>query len=410
MNETIQNLLPEPWMQTLAACVALLAVAWLIGAIARVVMIRAMRTIVARTAWTWDDALLRRDVFKRLAQIAPTLVIQFGIELVPGLPSEVDSMVRAIAFSLTVLFALLALSATLTAIDDIYQQTPAGRERSIKGYIQLLKIAVFAVGGIVIVSNLIGRSPLILLSGLGAISAVLILIFQDTLLSFVASIQLASNDMLRVGDWIEMPSANADGDVIDIALHTVKVRNWDKTITTIPTSRLIKESFKNWRGMRESGGRRIKRALYIDMTRVRFLTDEETERLSRFRLLKDYLERKKEEINQWNAELGDSGMVPVNQRRLTNLGCFRAYAQAYLDAHPELNHEMLAMVRQLASGATGLPMEIYCFTASTAWVEYERVQADIFDHLIAILPEFDLALFQQPSGADMRAGLGAVAG
>src|SRR5690606_24592125 len=190
------------------------------------------------------------------------------------------------------LFALLALSATLTAIDDIYQQTPAGRERSIKGYIQLLKIAVFAVGGIVIVSNLIGRSPLILLSGLGAISAVLILIFQDTLLSFVASIQLASNDMLRVGDWIEMPSANADGDVIDIALHTVKVRNWDKTITTIPTSRLIKESFKNWRGMRETGGRRIKRSLYLDATRARFLEPEEVERLSRFRLLAPYLERK----------------------------------------------------------------------------------------------------------------------
>ncbi len=407
MNRTIESLLPEPWMQSLAAAAALLFIAWASGGIARLVMIRVMRSVVSRTTWTWDDALLRRNVFKRLAYAVPTLVVQFGVELVPGLPAEVDSLVRNVAFSLTVVFALSAMSAALTALDDVYQASPAGKERSIKGYIQLVKLLLFGVGAIVVIANLIGRSPLLLLSGLGAISAVLLLVFKDTILSLVASVQLATNDMLRVGDWIEMPAANADGDVIDIALHTVKVRNWDKTITTIPTWRLINESYKNWRGMQESGGRRIKRSLYLDLTGVRFLTDEEVEQLKRFRLIRDYLEHKREEIGEWNAALGDPGRTPVNQRRLTNLGCFRAYAQAYLDGHPELNHEMTCMVRQLQPGPTGIPMELYCFTATTAWAEYERVQGDIFDHLIAILPEFDLALYQQPTGNDMRIGLGA---
>lgn len=403
MNDTITSLLPEPWMRTAAAAGALLFLAWLSGLASRVLLVRMMRPIVMRTTWTWDDALLRRGVFKRLAHAVPPLVVQLGVKLVPGLPSDVDSLVRNVAFAITVLFVLLAISAGLSAVDDLYQASPAGRERSIKGYVQLLKIVLFGIGTIVIVSSLIGRSPLLLLSGLGAISAVLMLVFKDTILSFVASIQLATNDMLRVGDWIEMPTANADGDVIDIALHTVKVRNWDKTITTIPTSRLISESFKNWRGMRESGGRRIKRSLYIDLSRVRFLDDKEAEELARFRLLRDYLQRKREELAQWNAALGDN--VPVNQRRLTNLGSFRAYAQAYLDAHPELNHELTCMVRQRDPGPTGIPLEIYCFTSSVVWTTYERVQADIFDHLIAILPEFDLALYQQPTGADMRIGL-----
>lgn len=405
MNDMIQSLLPEPWMQTLAAGGALVLVAWTSGLLARLVLLRAMRAVVTRTTWGWDDALLRHNVFKRLAQTAPMLVIQFGVALVPGLPGQIDTLVRNVALALTVLFTLLAISAALSALEDLYQASPQGRERSIKGYVQLVKIILFGVGAIVIIANLIGRSPLLLLSGLGAVSAVLLLVFKDTILSLVASVQLASNDMLRVGDWIEMPDANADGDVIDVALHTVKVKNWDKTITTIPTWRLISESFKNWRGMQETGGRRIKRALYLDATRARFLEPEETERLSRFRLLDAYLERKREELAAWNAALGESGRVPVNQRRLTNLGCFRAYAQAYLDAHPEIHHELFCMVRQRDPGATGIPLEIYAFTKDIGWATYERVQGDVFDHLIAILPEFDLALYQQPTGADLRTAL-----
>ena len=405
MTETLERWLPESWMQTLAASGALLAVAWLSGLAARLLLLRAMQSVVTRTAWKWDDAMLRRGVFKRLAYVVPTLVVQFGIEFVPGIPAPIDSGVRKVALALTILFAFLAIAAALSALDDLYQASPYGRERSIKGYVQLAKLLLFGVGAIVIVAILVDRSPVLLLSGLGAISAVLMLVFKDTLLSLVASVQLASNDMLRVGDWIEMPSANADGDVIDIALHTVKVRNWDKTITTIPTWRLISESFKNWRGMREAGGRRIKRCLYIDATRARFLEPDEVDRLSRFRLLEPYLARKREELAKWNAALGDAGKVPVNQRRLTNIGCFRAYAQAYLDAHPEIHHELTCMVRQREPGPHGLPFEIYAFTADVRWTEYERIQSDVFDHLIAILPEFDLALYQQPSGADLRAAL-----
>jgi miniconductance mechanosensitive channel len=218
-------------------------------------------------------------------------------------------------------------------------------------------------------------------------------------------VQLSSNDMLRVGDWIEMPQLNADGDVIDIALHTVKVRNWDKTITSIPSWRLISDSYKNWRGMQETGGRRIKRALYIDAASVRFLDEEEVRRLSSLRLLADYLPSKEQEVAQWNEALGEAGEVVGNRRRLTNLGTFRAYAQAYLDTHPEIHHGLFCLVRQLASGPQGIPLELYCFTASVAWADYENTQGDIFDHLFALLPEFGLTLYQQPSGQDVRAAL-----
>jgi miniconductance mechanosensitive channel len=269
--------------------------------------------------------------------------------------------------------------------------------------VQVGKIILFAIATIVIVATLIDTSPLILLSGIGAMSAVLLLVFRDTLLSFVASIQLSSNDILRVGDWIEMPQVGADGDVIDIALHTVKVRNWDNTITTIPTWRLISESFKNWRGMQQAGGRRIKRSLRLDTQGVRFLDAEAIARLHRLTLLRDYLDRKSAEVTAANAQLGPDADIAANTRRLTNIGTFRAYAQAYLDRHPDIHRGMTCMVRQLEASPEGVPIEIYCFTRTTAWTEYEAIQGNIFDHLISILPEFGLQLFQNPSGADMRA-------
>ena len=247
---------------------------------------------------------------------------------------------------------------------------------------------------------LMEQSPLLLLSGLGAMAAVLMLVFKDTILSLVASVQLTSNDMLRVGDWIEMPQLNADGDVIDIALHTVKVQNWDKTITTIPTHRLISESYKNWRGMQESGGRRIKRALLIDQRSAHFLEPEEMERLHRFMLIDDYLDRKRGELDKWNTDFLEAGRDPVNQRRVTNLGTFRAYVVAYLRAHPRISKEMTLLVRQLEPTGQGVPLEIYCFTSTTAWADYEAIQSDIFDHLISVIPEFGLRLFQEPSGYD----------
>ncbi|MNS73943.1 Miniconductance mechanosensitive channel YbdG [compost metagenome] len=266
-------------------------------------------------------------------------------------------------------------------------------------------MVLYVFGAIIIVATLIDRSPLLLLSGLGAMSAVILLVYKDTLLSFVASVQLTSNDMLRVGDWIEMPQVGADGDVVDITLHTVKVQNFDKTIVSIPTWRLMSESFKNWRGMQASGGRRIKRSLFIDASGVRFLRDEEELKLSQVHLLTDYMSRKQAELKAWNEAQGNVAAMSANRRRMTNLGTFRAYALAYLKSHPEIQPNMTCMVRQMQTTAQGIPLEIYCFTRTTAWADYERIQGDIFDYLLAVLPEFGLSLYQQPSGTDLRAGL-----
>ena len=299
----------------------------------------------------------------------------------------------------------------LDALNTLYErQGDNARQRPIKGYLQLLKIVFWLVAVILVVAALINRSPLVLLTGLGAMTAVLLLVFKDTLLSLVASMQIASNDMLRVGDWIEMPSQGADGDVIDISLHTVKVQNWDKTISTIPTHRLISESFRNWRGMSESGGRRIKRALLLDQTSVRFLDHEERQRLRRIALIDEYLDRQREELEDYNATLEAAGKDPVNNRRATNLGTFRAYVTAYLRSHPGVHQDMTLMVRQLEPTPHGLPMQVYCFSADVGWIPYENLAGDIFDHLLAVLPEFGLRIYQQPGSGDVSEALQGLAG
>jgi miniconductance mechanosensitive channel len=261
----------------------------------------------------------------------------------------------------------------------------------------MLKLVVICVGVIVVISTLIHKNPIAILTGLGAGTAVLMLVFQDTILSLVASIQINSNNMLKIGDWIVMPSHEVDGFVVEIALHTVKVQNWDKTIVTIPMRKLIEESFINWRGMFESGGRRIKRSIFIDQRSIRFLSDAEIKRLEEFVLLNDYLDEKQKEIAEWNAELAAKGATPINGRRITNIGTFRIYVEKYLRSNKAINQDMLMLVRQLAPGTTGLPLEIYCFTKSTQWIEYEKAQADVFDHLLAILPVFGLRVFQDCS-------------
>lgn len=404
---SLTELLQHPWMHTLIGVLILLALAWLAGALTHFVLFRVVRRIAERTAWQWDDALFQHGVFRWLARLAPTVVIQFGLPLVPGVPAETEKLVGNMALALMVLFVVLAINAALSALETLYRATPAGGQRSIKGLMQLAKLVLFIIAALVIIVAVTGKSVGLLLSGLGAMSAVLILIFKDTILGFVAGVQLASNDMLRVGDWITMPGAGADGDVIDITLYTVKVRNFDQTIVTIPTWKLIAESYQNWRGMADSGGRRIKRALYVDAASVHFLDEEQLARLARFRLLTDYLDNKHSELAEWNRQLGEAGEQQVNRRRLTNLGTFRAYVSAYLQQHPRIHRKMTCMVRQLASEARGIPLELYCFTATTAWADYENIQSDIFDHLIALLPEFGLALYQQPSGQDVRAGLAA---
>jgi len=389
----------HPELQTLLASATLIFAAWLSNWIVKRILVRGLYRLLRHTR---DGELQDFGIIKRLSNIVPALVLSLGVTTVPGLPEAAVTVVQNVCGGFIVLTIALALGAVLDIINVVYQRRPDARLHPIKGYLQVVKIVIYAIATILIIATLIDRSPLILLSGLGAMAAVLMLIFQDTLLSLVASVQITSNDLIRVGDWVEMPQLNADGDVIDIALHTVKVQNWDKTITSIPTKRFISDSFKNWRGMQESGGRRIKRSLYLDQQSVHFLDADERKRLYRFSLLEDYLVNKRKEIDEWNAKLAERGQDPVNTRRVTNLGTFRAYVERYLRAHPGVHQNMTLMVRQLSPTADGLPLEIYCFTNTVAWTQYEAIQSDIFDHLLAILPEFGLRVFQHPSGGDVR--------
>ncbi|MWV28795.1 mechanosensitive ion channel family protein [Aurantiacibacter rhizosphaerae] len=385
------------WAQSAIGLVALALVALAVNFLLKKVLLRLAAPFLDTRTLTADRAAAR------LATVAPLLIIANGIDLVPYLYPFVRTFVHNIAMASVVLSVAMAISKGLDYVNELYERQPQAKNKPIKGYVQVLKIVVYCAAAILAIAALIEQSPLLLLSGLGAMAAVLLLVFKDTILSLVASVQLSSNDMLRVGDWIEMPSMNADGDVIDIALHTVKVQNFDKTITTIPTYRLIGDSYKNWRGMQDAGGRRIKRALPLDQNSVRFMTQEEVEEISRFRLLSDYLVDKDKELAEWNARELAGNSNPVNARRITNIGTFRAYVIAYLRAHSELKGAgFTLLVRQLDPTPQGLPLEIYCFADTTDWNEFERIQADVFDHLIAILPEFGLRLFQEPSGLDLQ--------
>ena len=370
--------------------------------IAKRVLLAGLRRLIRASAATWDDVILEAHVFDRLSHLAPALVIYYlGPLPFAGHPAVISGCQR-VAMVYMLFVSILVIGAFLNAVEGIYRRTEASKQRPIKGYIQVVKLVIYLAIGIVIFSTLIGRSPLVLLSGLGAMTAVLIIVFRDTILSFVASIQIGANDMIRPGDWISMPKYGADGDVIDITLNTVKVQNWDKTIATIPTYALISDSFVNWRGMEESGGRRIKRALNLDLTSIHFLDAKEIERYRGFRLLKDYIADKEKQLAEHNAALGLTERNLVNGRRLTNVGTFRAYVAAYLREHPQVHQEMTFLVRQLAPNENGLPLEIYVFSRDQAWANYEAIQADIFDHILAIVPEFDLRVFQSPSGADFR--------
>ena len=400
MQEVVEWLM-QPQARMFGGLFALILGAWLAATVTRRALVRALQALAERTTWTWDDIWIKHGALGRLAHMAPTLVIQFGIAFVPGLPEPLVALVRSVALAGTILFLILAISATLNALEEVYRRGSSGT-RSIKTYVQFLKIAVFIIGAVVIISTLINRSPLILLSGLGALSAILLLVFKDTILGLVAGVQLTSNDMLRVGDWIEVPGSGADGAVIDIALHTIKVQNWDKTITTIPTWKLITDPFKNWRGMSEAGGRRLKRSLLIDAGSVHFIGDEDITRMTGSLVLRDYLSGKASAVSRFNLDLGDAGKFPLNQQRLTNLGTLRAYALNFLKNHPGIRQDMTLIVRQLEAAGEGIPIELYCFTNTTAWSEYEGIVSDIFDHLIAILPEFGLRLYQKPAGSDLR--------
>lgn len=370
----------------------------IVDLITKNLLLRIIKRFVSLSLNKWADILLEKKVFNRLANIAPILVILAFSPLFP----VYQSWIQRIAFSAIIIVILLTFNRLLDAIDDIYKEYEISKIRPIKGYLQVTGIMSYIIGIVVIISILINRSPLILLSGIGAATAVLMLIFKDSLLGLVASIQLSTNNMVQIGDWIEMPVYGANGTVIEITLHTVKVKNFNNTITTIPTYALISESFHNWSVMHESGARRIKRSIYIDMTSIKFCTDEMLERFERIQLLKDYLTRKKQEIEEYNKKHNIDSSYKVNGRHLTNIGTFRAYIEQYLKHHPRVHQHMTLIVRQLQPTENGLPIEVYVFANDTKWENYESIQSDIFDHILAVVPEFDLRVFQSPTSYDFK--------
>ena len=387
---------PNAW--TSLRAVAVVLAAWGSFHVARTVLLRWIGRLIRTSRTQIDDVLLDNDVLRRTALLAPVLVIYYGIEMFPGPTQYLLQVVNA---GLCIVF-LLIVGAGINAFQDAISGYDARSDVPIKSYAQIAKILVYIVGALMTVAVLTGKSPWVLLSGIGALMAVIILVFRDTILSLVASFTIASNRLVKVGDWIEAPTFGADGDVVDIALHTVKVQNWDKTITTIPTYKLVETSFKNWRGMQDSGGRRIKRAIHLDMNTVRFCDADMLARFEKFELIADYVNQRRHAVEADNSRQQTDLSELVNGRRLTNLGMFRAYVAAYLRSHPKIHADMTFLVRQLAPTPQGLPLEIYVFTTTTVWADYEGIQSDIFDHLLAVVPQFDLRVFQEPTGGDWR--------
>jgi miniconductance mechanosensitive channel len=387
---------------------------WVIGGIAvtlnlvvflitRHFIARGLVYLAKRTENKYDDIVVEELRPFRFAWIAPLLLTYYFADLVP----EGAEFVQQAALFLILWLAVVTVNSLLSAVNAIYEASDLYRGQSIQGYLDLGKVILILVGITLTLSLFTGKSPVVLLSGLGAIMALLVLIFRDTLLSFVASLQIQSNDLVREGDWIEVPAYGADGDVINIALHTVKVQNWDKTITVIPTYKLLDTPYKNWRGMQESGGRRIKRAIHIDLNSIRFCDQEMIERFGKIDLVREYVEARLAGIGPSDNPRASCAENPSEGQQFTNMGVFRAYVANYLKGRPDLHHEgMTLLVRQLAPGPTGLPLEIYVFTKTVVWTEYEAIQADIFDHLVAAIPQFDLRLFQEPTGVDFRALVG----
>ncbi len=386
-------------LAVLAAGVILLSV--IVNYIAKKILLAVVKFYVKRSSTTWDDALLKRKVFQRLSHLAPAVVIYASAAMFP----MAEEAIRMLAEIYMLLVAIMVYDAFLNSVLDIYNKYDISRRRPIKGYIQVIKIVTYIFAAIYLLATLINRSPFLLLSGLGAMTAVLLLIFKDSILGLVAGVQLTFNDLVRIGDWIEMPKYGADGDVIDITLNTVRVQNWDKTITSIPAYSLISDSFKNWRGMKEAGGRRIKRSINIDMTTIQFCDEDMLNRYRKIQYIAEYIAKKAEEIARYNEEKKIDTSSRVNGRKLTNVGTFRAYVAAYLRNHPAINQNLTFLIRQLKPTEYGLPIEIYVFTSNTAWAIYEGIQADIFDHILAVIPEFDLRVYQAPAGSDIREAL-----
>lgn len=390
----------EELLAALAITLAILIVCILVHIILKKVILRIITKVIKKNKLEWDDILLERKVIHRAILIVPGILF-YTLAAIYENAELTEILQRFSSIFVMIVFAFV-ISSILDAIDDIYRTKPISKIRPIKGLLQIVKILMFIVIAIIIIAILLDKSPLVLLSGVGAAAALFSFVFKDSILGFIAGIMLTSNDMLRIGDWIEMPKYGADGDVIDITLNTVKVQNWDKTFVTIPAYALISDSFKNWRGMFQFGGRRIKRSIYIDVNSIKFCTDDMIEKYKKIHYLKDYINKKEKELEEYNIANNIDTEQKINGRRMTNIGTFRAYLQSYIENHPGINQDKIKMIRQLAAGDNGVPMEIYAFTRDTAWVNYEGVQSDIFDHVYAIAGEFDLRVFQSPSGYDIN--------
>jgi miniconductance mechanosensitive channel len=409
MRSSINNIL-QNWgmgdgaelLSSFILIVFILILCLIVNLIAKRIVLRLVHRLTEASATEIDDLFVKRKVFTRLSHLAPAIVIYASASLpFPDSP-QISLFIGRVASAYMLFVGVFVIDAILNACHDIYQRLNISKKISIKSYLQVVKIFLFVFFAILILATLLDKSPWVFLSGLGAMTAVLMLVFKDSILGFVASIQLSANDMVQPGDWIEMRSHGADGDVIDVSITSVKVQNWDKTISTIPTYALVSNEFKNWRGMSESGGRRIKRSLNIDMNSVSFCDQAMRERFEKFQFLAPYIKERQEEIDRYNASQSVDTSQRINGRRMTNIGCFRAYLKGYLKNHPKIHQDMTLLVRQLAPGKEGLPIEIYVFSNDQVWANYEDIQADIFDHILAVLPEFNLNIFQSPSGRDFR--------
>lgn len=365
------------------------------------ILISSIKTYVKRSKATWDDIMLQRKVFNRLAHIAPALVVYYTINFAID-PIGIVDFIKTLTILYMIVISLLVADSFVSALHDVYLTLPISRDKPIKGYIQVVKIFLYFLAIIMIISIISSTPVLKLLAGLGALAAVLLLVFKDTILGLVASIQVSANKMVKPGDWITMPSRGADGTVLEISLNTVKVQNWDKTISTFPTYSLVTESFHNWKGMEESGGRRIKRAINIDMRSVKFLDENLRNELKKIQHIQSYIDEREAEIQKFNEENQVDTNMPVNGRRMTNLGIFRRYLEAYLKQHPKIRNDMTFLIRHLQPTETGLPIEIYVFSKEQEWAKYESLQADIFDHVLSAMHYFELKVFQNPSGSDFQ--------
>jgi miniconductance mechanosensitive channel len=391
----------------LLSALYLAILAWLANYAAKRGITSVIHPLIHKSGAKWDDKLTEHRVLIRFSHIVPAAIIYIFTPTLFETHPQLIAFCQIVVNTYLIVIVLLIIDGLLNFCRSIWDQLPAGKRFPAKSFIQAAKLVINLIGCIFILSAVLGKSPLVFFSGLGAVTAILLLIFKDAILGLVAGFQLSVNNMVMVGDWIEMPGRGADGDVIDVSLTTVKVQNWDKTITTVPTYALISDSFKNWRGMSESGGRRIKRSLNIDLRTIQFADETLLERFKGIRILRPYLETKLGDIQKYNADVADDLSELINGRRLTNVGTFRAYCVAYLRNHPKIHQSgMTLIVRQLAPTQTGLPIELYAFANDTAWANFEDIQGDIFDHLLSILPEFQLSAFQSPSGADVEKALG----